>query len=144
MSQENVEVVRRIFEIGQRAQDPGATFDQCVREGLLDANAEWRGGPRGGRGIAGIENAVGRDEYVEMQRRVMDEFEDLSLEVERIVDAGDDRVVVITRSFGTGKRSGAPVEMRMAQVCWLEAGRVVRADPYLVPEEALKAVGLRE
>jgi ketosteroid isomerase-like protein len=142
MSQENVEVVRRLHDIWLREADLAAAFDQCVREGLLDANAEWRGGPRGGRGIAGIENAVGRDEYVEMQHRVMDEFEALSLEVEQIVDAGDDRVVVITRSLGTGKRSGAPVEMRMAQVYWLEAGCVVRADPYLVPEEALKAVGL--
>lgn len=135
-------MVRRILEMSLHEPDVAAGFDQCVREGLLDPNAEWRGGPRGGRGIAGIENTVGRDEYVEMQRRIMDEFEGPRLEVEQIIDVGDDRVVAITRAFGTGKRSGAPVEMRMAQVYWLEAGRVVRADPYLVPEEALEAVGL--
>jgi ketosteroid isomerase-like protein len=144
MSQENVEVVRRIYEIGQRVQDFGAMFDQCVREGLLAADAEWRGGPRGGRGIAGLENAVGRDEYVEMMRRFSEGFEDLRLDVEQIVDAGTDRVVAITRLFATGTRSGAPVELRSAHVFWLDAGCVVRTDEFLDPADALKAAGLRE
>jgi hypothetical protein len=59
---ENVEIVRRIYEIGERVQDVGATLDESVREGLLAPDAEWRGG----RGIAGIQDAVGRDKYVAM------------------------------------------------------------------------------
>jgi len=144
MSQENVEIVRRMGEIVVHEKDPGGGFDQCVREGLLDANVEWRGGARGGRAVAGMENVVGRDDYLEMMRRFSEDFEDLSLEVEQIVDAGADRVMAIFRALGTGRRSGAPVEMRMAYIFWLEARRVVRADPYLEPSEALKAVGLSE
>jgi ketosteroid isomerase-like protein len=144
ISEQNVEIVRRIHEIGQLVKDPGARFDQCVREGLLAPDAEWRGGTRGGRGIAGLENAVGRDEYAEMMRRFTEGFEDLRMDVEQIVDAGNDRVVAITRLFATGMRSGAPVELRSARVHWLDAGRVVRIDEFLDPADALKAVGLSE
>ena len=144
MSQENVEIVRRVYEIGRDEGDVGAMVDEAVRQGLLASDAEWRGGPRGGRAIAGIEDAVGRDEYVEMMRRLTEGFEDLRFEVERIIDAGDNRVVSITRLFGTGARSGVPVELRSAHVLWLDGGRIVRSDEFLDPAEALEAVGLAE
>ena len=144
MSRENVGVVRRVSEIFQSERDLGAAFDRCVREGLIAPNAEWRGGARGGRAVAGMENVVGRDGYVDMMRRFAEGFEDLGQEFERIIDAGDDHVVVVARVFGTGKVSGAPVEWRLAYVFWLEAGRITRTDPYMEPDEALKAVGLRE
>ena len=35
MLQENVEIVRRTWEIVQRVTDVGAAFDECVREGLV-------------------------------------------------------------------------------------------------------------
>jgi ketosteroid isomerase-like protein len=144
MSRENVEIVRRIHEVMQRETDPGTGFDRCVREGLLDASMEWGGGARRGRAVAGMENVVGRDDYLEMLRKFGEDFEDLSLEAEQIIDAGADRVVAIFRALGTGRASGAPVEMRMAWVFWLDALRVVRIDPYLEPNDALKAVGLRD
>lgn len=144
MSQENVEIVRCMYEIGLDPGDFGAGFDAAVRQGLLAPDAQWRGGPRGGRAIAGIENAVGRDEWVEMMRRLTEGFEDLRFEVERIIDAGENRVVSVTRMFGTGARSGVPVELHSAHVYWLDQGRIVRCDEFLDPAEALEAVGLRE
>src|SRR5215216_8011839 len=65
---ENVEVVRRAFEIvqeGVRRGDPGAAFDKSVREGIVASNLEWRAGARGGVGVAGAEDAVGRDGFVQ-------------------------------------------------------------------------------
>jgi ketosteroid isomerase-like protein len=144
MSQEHVEVVRRVWEIAQRESDIGAAFDQCVHEGLVVPNVEWRGGARAGRAVAGVENAVGRDEYVETMRRLSEGFEDVGVELEQLLDAGKDRVVAITRHHATGGRSGVPVEMRTATVYWLEASRIVRMDPYLDPDDALKAVGLSD
>jgi ketosteroid isomerase-like protein len=144
MSQENVEVVRRLYAISLAGEDLAASFDQCVREGLLAPNFEWRGGPRGGRAVAGMENTVGRDEYLEMMHRFSEDFEDLTSQLEQLIDAGDDRVVAITRSSARGKLSGAPVEMVMAHVHWLEARRIVRVDSFLEPREALEAVGLRQ
>jgi ketosteroid isomerase-like protein len=121
MSQENVEVVRRTWEIALRGRaDPGAAFDQCVREGLLAPNVESRLGARGGMAVAGLDNVVGRDEYLKMLRSFTEDFEAFRVEVEQIIDAGNDRVVAITRFSGTGKGSGMPVEMRMASVYSLE------------------------
>jgi hypothetical protein len=48
-------------------------------------------------------------------------------------DAGNDRVVAITRVFATGGRSGAPVELHSAHVHWLDAGCIVRTDEFLTP-----------
>jgi ketosteroid isomerase-like protein len=145
MAEGNVEIVRRTFEIALRAGvDPGAAFDQCVSEGLLASNVEWRGGARAGQAAAGVENAVGRDEYLEMTSRFTENFEDFVYEVEEIIDAGNDRVVALTRASGLGRRSGALVEMRMAQVYWLETGRIVRVVPFLDRDDALESVGLRE
>jgi ketosteroid isomerase-like protein len=144
MSQENVEVVRRAYEIALHGADPRAAFDQCVRERLFASDVEWRFGPRGGRAVAGLENTVGRDGYLAMLSRFAEDFEGLRLEAERIIDAGGDRVVAIVRASGTGRRSSAPVKMRIAYVFWLEASRIVRVDPYLDPTEALRALGLSE
>jgi len=144
MSQENVELVWRTYETVLRETDPRAAFDQCVREGLFASNVEWRLGPRGGRAVAGLENTVGREGYLAMMGRFAEDFKDLRMEAEQAIDAGEDRIVAIFRAFATGKRSGTPVEMRMAYVFRLEARRIVRVDAFLEPSAALKSVGLQE
>jgi ketosteroid isomerase-like protein len=60
-------------------------------------------------------------------------------EVERIADAGDDRVVVIARVFGVGK-AGEQLEFRVAQVWQLRDGKLLRGTVYLDPSDALDAV----
>jgi ketosteroid isomerase-like protein len=147
MSQENVEIVRRTFEIAEEAhrrRDPGAAFDECVAQGLIASNTEWRAGPRGGIGIAGLEDFVGREGYVQFARMLTEDFDDLETEVERSIDAGDDRVLVLARASGTGRASRAPVEMRPAYICELEAARVVRVVMFMNWEIALEAAGLSE
>jgi ketosteroid isomerase-like protein len=48
------------------------------------------------------------------------------------------------RFRGRGKGGGAPVDERIAHVFTLREGKLVRADFYSDPAEALKAVGLAE
>jgi ketosteroid isomerase-like protein len=146
MSQENVEVVRRAIEVflGVGPGDPGAVFDEFVRQGIVASNLEWRAGPRGGVGVAGLEDGVGRAGYVDFMRRWTEDFDDFGVEPEEIIDADNDRVVAITRQYGTGKGSGMPVEIRTGAVFTLEAGRITRVDVFLEPNDALKAAGLRE
>jgi ketosteroid isomerase-like protein len=147
MSQENVEVVRRTMEIGEagaRTGDPGAAFDQCVAQGLITSNLEWRAGRRAGIGVAGLGDVAGREGYVESIRTLTEDFEEMAWEYEQIVDAGHNRVVMIIRWQGTGKGSGVHVEMRTGMVFTLEAGRIVRVTLFMNPDEALKAAGLRE
>jgi ketosteroid isomerase-like protein len=147
MSQDNVDVVRRVFGMVReslRRGDPGSSFDEWIRKGLIAPGLEWRAGTRAGMGVAGIDDFAGRDGYVEFTRRWTEDFEDLAIEPEQIIDADSDRVVATTHTHGTGKGSGATVDMRTAWVVTLEAGRIVDVVLFLEPNDALKAVGLRE
>ena len=140
MSQENVEVVRRVLEITQEGVgDPAAAYDKCVREGLLAPNHEWIAGR-----AAGLEDVVGREGYLQFTRIWTEDFEDVAVEIEEIVDTDSDRVVAITRFSGVGKGSRVPVEMRAGLVCTLDARRIARVVPFSNPDHALRAVGLSE
>ena len=65
--------------------------------GGLDGKSVWRG----------------RDEYVEFLQTWTAEFRDWSVRVERLIDAGPDRVVALTHQTGTGRASVAPVELNL-------------------------------
>jgi ketosteroid isomerase-like protein len=147
MSQENVEVVRRVLELGQegiRRHDVGRAIDEGVAAGLISSNFEWRGGGRGGAAVVGVGDEVGREGIVEFMRTWTEDFSDFAVEVEEVIDAGNNRVVAIQRQVGIGKASGAPVEMHAAMVFRLDSRQVVRVDVFLDPAKALKAAGLSE
>jgi ketosteroid isomerase-like protein len=59
--------------------------------------------------------------------------------IERIADAGDDRVIVIARVFGQGK-AGEPLSLHLGQVWELKGGKLLRGRVYVDPQEALDAV----
>ena len=140
MSQENVEVVRRVFEefqAGMERGDPGAFFDS---ETIADDH-EWIAVP-----AARDRRSVwrGREGFVEFVRTWTEDFEDRSIQAERWIDAGDDRVVALTHQSGSGKGSGVPVELDLGVVSELKDGRIVRMRNYLTHAEALEAAGLEE
>ncbi len=60
-------------------------------------------------------------------------------DVERIAEAGQDRVVIVARIFGPGK-GGLPLDLHLAHVWELEDGKLRRGTVYLDPHEALHAV----
>jgi ketosteroid isomerase-like protein len=147
MSQENVEVVRRAFEIVQEGVwggDHGAAFDRALGEGVIVSNLEWLAAERGGIGLVGVGDGVGRDGYVQFMRKWTEGFEDLAVRLAEIIDVDDDRVIAITGWLGVGKGSHAPVAMDTGMLCTLEAGRIVRSLLFLDPNHAFRAAGLRE
>jgi uncharacterized protein len=133
MSQENVEIVRRVTEAWNRNEqervvrflDPDVIFDATRR--LIN--------PKTYAGIEGIRAMFAeRDEVWGEFRMEPDEF----------VDAGD-RVVVIGRWVGKGRGSGVDVSQPIADVFTLRDGRVVRCEiGYSDRGEALVAAGLEE
>jgi|SRR5215204_1934796 len=140
MSEENVEIVRRLFDealVGALERgDPGAPFDR----GAVADDFEWIvPEPFEGRLVY-----RGREGLVQWFRTWTGEFENWSVQLERLIDAGHDRVVALTRQSATGKASGVPVELTIGMVWELEAGRVSGVTNYLTYAEALEAVGLRE
>ena len=139
MSQQNVDIVRRLlekFQEGLDRGDPGAIFD-------LDAVADHCELELA-RPFEGRSTYRGREEFAEFVRAWTAEFEDYTLLIERVVDTGEGQVVVIHHQHAIGRASGAPVEWHMGQVFQLDAGRVVRLRNYLDPTEALAAAGVSE
>ena len=142
MSEENVEVVRRLFEAFQdvfQRDDPGA-LGALFDSGLLAEDYEWipfRGWP-------GPQSYRGRDGFVEFWTTWTEDFEGWSVELERLVDGGDEQVVGLFHQTATGRGSGTPVKLHFGVVWELKDGRVVRTRNYANPAEALEAAGLSE
>ena len=131
MSQENVEIVRQVFEAystgdneaALAAFDPDVEFDVSIRpEGHVY------------RGHAGIAEAM---------RTWIGTWEDWTMEVEEIIDAGD-RVLLVDRQIGRGKGSGVPLDQQTFWVYTLRKGKIVRLKWLPTRQEALEAAGLRE
>ncbi len=126
MSEENVEVVRRIYEAWLEGSSARELIDDDV-EYVNPADAV-EGGTRHGRGaFAGIRDA----------------YDDVRVEPERLIDGGDD-VVVIARITGKGKGSGVDIDWRQGYIWTLRDGRAVRFRWFTKPEQALEAAGLSE
>jgi ketosteroid isomerase-like protein len=73
---------------------------------------------------------------------LLDPFDDVQMEVEELIEADDETVLVVFRIHARGKASGAPVEMRLAHLITVRGGKAVRMKAYLDPEEARRAARL--
>ena len=130
MSQENVELVRRLYE----AQG-GPELD-AVTEAVCDPDIEWQASE-------GIGMLNGRTAVLRAFEDFSEAFEDWRVVAEELIDAGDE-VVGVTHGHGSGKASGALVDAHYAIVFTVHANMIVRAREYATRAEALKAVGLSE
>jgi len=133
MSQQNVEVVRRI----ERAFNEG-DIDALVAE--LDPAVEWEEQP-----IPGIDPIYHGHEGVRRWAEAImgQELGALQAHVEGFTDAGD-AVIASTRISGAGQSSGVEVQMHVQLVVSFREGKVARRQVFQRREEALEAVGLRE
>jgi ketosteroid isomerase-like protein len=133
MSQENVEIVRRLTDAFNRGDRDAAlvgyapevewhTTGRFVDEGVY-------------RGLADIEQLLG-----ELER----DMNELRLRISEIRAAGEDKVFVATTFAGRGKRSKARVEQQLWFVNPFSAGLIVRVDNYPDRARALEAAGLTE
>ena len=137
MSQENVEIVRRVYEAtAQRDRD-------AVLE-LYDPEAEWdvsRDDPM--RQMFGTDVYRGREGFRRFFRKWYEAWEDIRNEPEELIDAGDDVVVVVT-DRARGRASGAEVARTHAAVWTVLDGKVVRVAWFPTRAEALEAAGRSE
>ncbi len=103
MSQENVEVVRAVYEAAA-SRDTARVFS------LYDPDVEWDGSrSRWAELIAGTAHFHGHEElrtFFRLYYEVWESFED---EVQELIDAGDYVISVVT-SRGRGLVSGVDVE----------------------------------
>ena len=137
MSQENVEIVRRVFTGSTPTGDIQETAEM-----YWDAEIEYVEDPR----WPGASRYKGRDAVLRCWRGYMEAMgseEDFTVTVERVLDAGE-RQVPIVRFQSQGSASGLPHEHLWAYVVEVREGRIAYFRAYYEPGEALEAVGLRE
>ena len=131
MSQENVEIVRRMWDAFLAADVPTALS-------FYAPDVEWDGTnlPDGhiGRGHEAILGHVAR--WAEA-------WDDWTVEVDRIVEAGTDQVVLFLRERGRSE-SGLTMDERHAELYTLSGDKIVRRQGFSDPNEALEAAGLSE
>lgn len=83
----------------------------------------------------------GRDSVREWWRRWMGAFSDWTSEIETVFEKGD-KVVFFAREHGHGRGSGAPVEMRRANVWTFRGDKVVRFKSFRSRDAALADAGI--
>jgi ketosteroid isomerase-like protein len=134
MSQENVEIVRRVVAaINQRDAD---AFVATVSPDVEWEDAVfWTERPRTFRGWKGAR---------EWFNQVLEPWASLHLEAEEVTDVCDDRFVAAFDFTARGKESGVETQLRFWVLCNVADGRITRREVFRERAEALKAAGLSE
>jgi len=135
MSEENVEVIRRLLEAFNR-QDSSAVAD------LWTPYGEWRPAYIGGGLLEGavFRGPRGAVEFVQLQAET---WESVIAEPVKMQDLGD-TVLVEVHLSAVGRGSGVPVDRVTWNVFEVLDGKATSGTVYTSKERALKAVGLEE
>ena len=133
MSQENVEVVKRLYDAFNR-DDFDAGLALCDSEVVIDRSNSIGPDAQIYRGHPGLE------EFWNQWKRA---WADTRWEIDECTDNGDN-VVVVGRLYARGAASGASVEANVSQVVVVRDGKVVSSRLFQSRSEALEAAGLRE
>lgn len=130
MSQENVEIVRGIYEAWARHEFPGPAH-------VLDPEIEYVN-PAGA-----VEPGTrhGLDAFTRAVEQVFVEgWEGWRFDLERLAPRGD-RVAVVLAYRARGRESRVEVEGRLSALWTLRGGKVVRFEWFHGADEALEAMG---
>lgn len=127
MSEENVALVRRIYDAWDREQS-ARDFIAADLEYVNPSYAVEPGTRRGRKSLSIVRQT----------------YEDFEVQVERFVDVGPDTVVVLAHYSGSGRGSGVPVSGEHGYVWTVDDGIAVRFSWFQSHREALAAAGLAE
>jgi ketosteroid isomerase-like protein len=131
MSQENVELVRQMWECFL-GDDPVSGLSFC------DPAIEWDG-----TNLPDGKVARGHEAIVEHALRWAEMWEGWRMQPEQFIDGGGDQVVLVFRETGRSE-SGLRMDERHAELYTLRDGKIVYRKGFSDPDEALEAVGLSE
>jgi ketosteroid isomerase-like protein len=126
MSDQNMELVRRFFEVGLDAES-------LIELGVVDRDLTFV--PGAGSLTRGALSAKGFEEAV---HDIASQFEAYDVRPVKFVQTGE-RVVVELRRRATSTRSSTPLEDRFAQVFTVQDGCIVRIQSFFELGDALQA-----
>jgi len=136
VSQENIDLIRKLYD-AVAARDSEAVLSIYHPEVVWDHsnNTELAH-------LTGSTVYHGHDGLREWSRQFYEAWDDVTAELEDMIDVGDDRVIAVLNYRGRGRVSGLEVQFtRMAGVFTIGDGRVLRADWYRSEAEARAAAG---
>ena len=138
MSQENVEVVRRLLAAFQGVNV--GNFERRLDEvrDIVDPEVEWVAAPHS---LLASEEYRGYDGVRRFWTQFLSAWDEYGVKVDELIDAGD-RVVAVMRL--SGRTNELEVDEARSSLLTLRDGRVVRIEPFASKEGALVAAGLRE
>jgi ketosteroid isomerase-like protein len=143
MSRENVEVVRAVMEAYQQPEMMAALVDGELDLELADPQIEWDASRLTEMLPDLAEIYRGHEGVRTYWRRWFGAWKDLQFEIEDVLDAGEDVVVLIRNQRQWGRHTGICTELPpYAQVFTMRDGKIVRWRTFPDQMSALKAVGL--
>jgi ketosteroid isomerase-like protein len=134
MSQENVEIVRKVFAAFDRG-DIEAVLRLCDEDIVITQPAEVPGINPQQRGHQGV---------LEAFAIWPEQWDDFRVEVLGLTAAPTDKVVANIRTLGRGKQSGVEVDMEFSFVFTVRDEMIIEWQLFLREDQALEAAGLQE
>jgi ketosteroid isomerase-like protein len=131
MSKENLEIVRRMW-------DAFLAADFQTALSFYAADVEWDG-----TNLPDGQIGRGHEAILDHVTRWAEAWDDWTVDVERIVEAGSDQVIVFTRERGQSD-SGLTMDERHSELYTLRDGKIMRRQGFSDPGQALQAAGLSE
>ena len=144
MSQENVEIVRRTYDVINHLGETGRAFvdlEEVAPELWTRLAPEFELHER--PDLPDTKVYRGREESKEFWRKTQELFVRIRWEPLEFTDLGH-AVVVETRIAATGRGSDVRTELDETDVFWLRDGLIVRLQGFPTKEQALEAAGLQE
>ena len=133
-SQENVELVRRTFELWDRGAD-----EELARQ--MAPDVEWHHNVGMGTPAEGVYR--GREQVLEMFEAIRESFGVAQFELEEVCAISSTEVLALGRLHLKGRGSGAPATTSFGAVMEIVDGLAVRQRFWLDRSRALEAAGLR-
>ena len=136
MSQENLEIVRRVYNAVSRG-------DHATVLAAYHPEVEWDFSRSPFRRVMGRRIYSGPEGIRSLIRERYEAWDALEDHLEEAIEAGE-QVVSVVVSHGRGRASGAEVKQRHHGVWTFRDGKIIRVAWLGTREEALEAAGLSE
>ncbi len=134
MSEENVEIVRKVFAAFDRG-DIEAVLRWCDEDIVITQPAEVPGINPQQRGHQGV---------LEAFAIWPEQWDDFRVEVLGLIAAPADNVIAKIRTRGRGKQSGVEVDMEFSFVFTVRDEKIIEWQLFLREDQAREAAGLSE
>jgi ketosteroid isomerase-like protein len=132
MSQENVEIIRRIYDAGNRGD-----WEAAFRDAPEDLEVTFKAGPKSG-------THRGREEVQAALEDMFSGFELWITEPLEFFESGDQVVAVVNHRLRPKGGTSGEFEFRNGHIWTIRDGMVVSLVGFPTPEETLEAAGLSE